>query len=45
MAETCENWLGLINSYVYYACQTHEILASTVLLSGFQNSRGALKSI
>ena len=23
--ETCENWLGLVNSCVYHACQTHEI--------------------
>ena len=22
--ENCENWLGLVNSCVYYACQTHE---------------------
>ena len=25
MPETCENWLGLVNSCVYSACQTHEI--------------------
>ena len=25
MPETCENWLGLVNSCVYYACQTCEI--------------------
>ena len=25
MPETCENWLGLVNSRVYYAHQTHEI--------------------
>ena len=25
MPETCENWLGLVNSCVYYAFQTHEI--------------------
>ena len=25
MPETCENWLGLINSGIYYICQTHEI--------------------
>ena len=24
MPETCENWLGLGKSYVYYACQTRE---------------------
>ena len=25
MPDTCENWLGLVNSCVYYAHQTHEI--------------------
>ena len=25
MPETCENWLGLVNSHVCYACQTLEI--------------------
>ena len=25
MPETCENWLGLANSCVYYVRQTHEI--------------------
>ena len=25
MPKTCENWLGLVNSYVYCARQTHEI--------------------
>ena len=25
MPKNCDNWLGLVNSYVYYACQTHEI--------------------
>ena len=25
MPETCENGLGLVNIYVYHACQTHEI--------------------
>ena len=25
MPETCEDWLGLVNSYVYCAYQTHEI--------------------
>ena len=25
MAETCENWLGLVSSCVYYALQTPEI--------------------
>ena len=25
MPETSENWLGLVNSCVYYACQTREI--------------------
>ena len=24
MPETCENWLGLVNSCVYYACQIYE---------------------
>ena len=23
--ETCKNWRGLVNSCIYYACQTHEI--------------------
>ena len=23
--KTCENWLGLVNSYIYYACQTCEM--------------------
>ena len=25
MPEACENWLGLVNSCIYYAHQTHEI--------------------
>ena len=25
MPETCDNWLGLVKSYVYYAHQTYEI--------------------
>ena len=25
MPKTCENWLILENTYVYYVCQTHEI--------------------
>ena len=25
MPETCENWLGLVNSYIDYAHQTHKI--------------------
>ena len=25
MPKACENWLGLENSCIYYACQTHEI--------------------
>ena len=25
MPKTCENWLGLVNSCVYYAHQTHDI--------------------
>ena len=25
MCETCENWLGPVNSCVYYTHQTHEI--------------------
>ena len=25
MPETCENWLGLVNSCVYYGSQTREI--------------------
>ena len=25
MPETCENWLSLVNIYIYYAHQTHEI--------------------
>ena len=25
MPETCENWLSLVNSCIYYACQTREI--------------------
>ena len=25
MPKTCENWLGLVNSCIYYAHQTHEI--------------------
>ena len=25
MSETCDNWFGFVNSYVYYACQTREI--------------------
>ena len=45
MPKTCENWLGLVNSCIYYAHQTHEIYQKfTALLSGFQSSKGALKS-
>ena len=25
MPEICENWLGLVNIYIYFAHQTHEI--------------------
>ena len=25
MLNTCENWLGLVNSWVYYARQIHDI--------------------
>ena len=25
MPETCENWLSLVNSCIYYTYQTHEI--------------------
>ena len=25
MPKTCENWLGPVNSCIYYACQTREI--------------------
>ena len=25
MPETCENWLGFVNSCIYYARQTHKI--------------------
>ena len=25
MPQTCENWLGLVNSYIYYAHETHEV--------------------
>ena len=25
MPESCENWLGLVNSCIYYALQTQEI--------------------
>ena len=25
MPETCENWLGLVNNYIYFARQTREI--------------------
>ena len=31
MPETYENWLSLVNSYVYYAHQTHEIYQVHVL--------------
>ena len=44
MPETCENWLGLLNSCVYYAHQIRKILPGIVLLNGIQNSRRALKS-
>ena len=44
MPETCENWLSLVNSCIYYAHQTFENLPGTALLSGFQSSLGALKS-
>ena len=37
MSKTCKNWLGLVNSCIYYACQTHEIY-HVLLLSGFQSS-------
>ena len=51
MVETCEKWLGLVNSCIFYARQTCEIylldlwnLPDTALLSGFQSSQGYLKS-
>ena len=25
MPETCENWLGLVDNCIYYACYIHEI--------------------
>ena len=25
MPKTCENWLGFVNSCIYYACQTYDI--------------------
>ena len=25
MSKTCQNWLGLVNNYIYYACHTYEI--------------------
>ena len=31
MPETCENWLGLVDSHVYYAGQTHGIYQVHVL--------------
>ena len=31
MPETCKNWLSLVNSCIYYACQTHEIYPVHVL--------------
>ena len=30
MPSTCENWHRLVNSYVYYAQQIHEIFPGTV---------------
>ena len=45
MHETCENWLSLLNTYIYYAHQTYPWnLLGTALLSGFQSAQGALKS-
>ena len=41
MLKTFENRLGLINSCVYYTCQTHEIYQ---VLNVFQSSWVALKS-
>ena len=43
MPETCENGLGLLNIYVYYAPNLWN-LPGTALLAGFQSSHGALKS-
>ena len=47
MPETCENWLGLVNSCLYYARQTHDIyqVPGAVLLRGFQSSKGAPREL
>ena len=44
MPETCENWLVLVNSCVYYARHTRETYQALAWFSGFQSSRDALKS-
>ena len=36
MAETCENWLGLVKSCIYHACQTHEIYQVCTALMNFK---------
>ena len=45
MPETCENWLGYVNSCVYYyahqACEIYQVLLYS---GGFQSSQVALKS-
>ena len=43
MTETCENWLGLVNSYVYYVHQTREIYHVTLLLKDLLTSDMTIK--
>ena len=43
MPETCENWLALVNSCVYYACKTREIYRVQLYLVDFEAPGEALK--
>ena len=36
--QTCENWLGLVNSCIYYVHQTHEIFELLPYLLDFKAS-------
>ena len=45
MPDNCENWLGLINTDVYYACQNRQIYQpDAALLNGLQSSLSRVQS-
>ena len=45
MPKTWENWLGLENSYIYHACQTHEIYQVPLYSVDFKAPRELWKSL